>query len=258
MNVKGKYLKNKEHNIKKFLSNLLLIIFIIGFVISIMKIIMWSINNKKTSEIINNINSVVKVKEEENLSLSEKYNINFEKLKNINSDTVGWLKVEGTDIEYPVVQGNDNSFYLKHSFEKTYNSAGWIFADYTNQFGENKDKNIVIYGHNRRDGSMFCSLKDILKPEWYDNKERKVIFITENEYGVYKPFSVYQIEQEKYYLTTKFESKKEYGEFIENIKSRSIVDFNTNVTEDDRIITLSTCANNNRYRVVLHAKRITD
>lgn len=257
MSLKGKHLKTKEHNIKKILSNLLLVVFSVGIVISIKEIIIWSKNNKKTSEIINNINNFVTISEEGNLSLSEKYNINFEELKNINSDTVGWLKVEGTDIEFPVVQGKDNSFYLKHTFDKTYNSAGWIFADYTNQFGENRDKNTVIYGHNRMDGSMFSSLKNILTPEWY-NKERKVIFITEHEEGIYEPFSVYQIEQEQYYLTTKFESENEYMKFIEKIKSRSIVDFDINVTEDDTIITLSTCANNNKYRVVLHAKRILD
>ena len=258
MSLKGKHFKEKEHNVKKALSNVLLIVFFIGIVISVKEIIVWSNNNKKTSEIINNINNLVIIKEEENLSLSEKYNINFDELKNINSDTIGWLKVEGTDIEFPVVQGKDNSFYLKHTFDKTYNAAGWIFADYTNNFGGNKDKNIVIYGHNRMDGSMFSSLKNILEPEWYGNKERKVIFITEDEECIYEPFSVYQIEQEQYYLTTKFKSKKEYSEFIEKIKSRSKVDFETNVTEDDTIITLSTCANNNKYRVVLHAKRITD
>lgn len=258
MSLKGKHLNRKQNNAKRILSNVLLIIFFICIVISIKEIIMWSKNNKETSKIINNITNMVTIKEEEKLGLSEKYNINFEELKNINSDTVGWLKVEGTAIEYPVVQGEDNSFYLTHTFDKTYNSAGWIFADYTNQFAEDKDKNTVIYGHNRRDGSMFCSLKDILKPEWYENKERKVIFITENEDSVYEPFSVYQIEQEQYYLTTKFKSKKEYEEFIENVKSRSIVDFYINVTKDDKIITLSTCANNNKYRVVLHAKKITD
>ena len=259
MSPKGKHMEKKDYRLKKILPNILLIIFLIGIVISIYKIIDWSKNNKKTSEIITSLNNVVTIKEEENLSLSEKYNIDFEKLKNMNSDTVGWLKVEGTDIEYPVVQGKDNSFYLKHSFDKTYNNAGWIFADYRNEFGENKDKNTVIYGHNRRDGSMFCSLKDILKSEWYENaQDKKVIFITENEEIIYKPCSAYEIEQESYYVTTKFSSKEEYGKFIKTIKSRTDVPFNIEVTEEDEILTLSTCANNNDYRVVLHAKRVVE
>lgn len=259
MSRKGKHIKKKEYNAKKILSNVLLIIFSMGIVMSIYKIIEWSKNNKKTSEIITELNNIVTIKEEESLTETEKYDIDFEKLKNINSDTVGWLKVEGTDIKYPVVQGTDNSFYLKHTFDKTYNAAGWIFADYTNQFGENRDKNTVIYGHNRKDGSMFHTLKNVLEPEWYESEEdRNVIFITENEKIIYKPFSAYEIEQELYYVTTKFSSNKEYEKFINTLKSRSNVDFGEEVSTDDEILTLSTCANNSKYRIVLHAKRVNE
>jgi len=259
MRQKGKHFKKKEYNAKNIICNVFLIIFCIGIVISIYEIMEWSKNNKKTSEIITDLNEVVTIKQEENISEKEKYDIDFKKLKDINPDTVGWIKVEGTDIEYPVVQGKDNSFYLKHTFDKTYNAAGWIFADYTNQFGENRDKNTVIYGHNRRDGSMFNSLKNILKPEWYEGEEeRKVIFITENENIIYKPFSVYEIEQELYYVTTKFSSNEEYENFIKIIKSRSEIDFTEEVNIEDEVLTLSTCANNDKYRIVLHAKRVIE
>lgn len=121
--------------------------------------------------------------------------MNFEKLKQENSDTVAWLKVENTNIEIPVVQAKDNSYYLTHNFNKKYNVAGWVFADYKNKFDET-DKNIVVYGHNMRDDSMFGSLKNVINEEWYDNKDNQYItFITENEYQTYQIFSIYQTEK---------------------------------------------------------------
>ena len=247
----------KNSKVKNIFSNLFLIIFIICIFISVYEIIDWTINNKKTSEIRSSIENVVTINNDETIGESEKYNVDFEKLKGINSNTIGWLKVHGTDVEYPVVQGKDNSFYLNHSFDKKYNPAGWIFADYNNQFDEKMDKNTVIYGHNRRDGSMFCTLKNILKPEWYENEEnKKIIFITENEKIIYETFSVYEIEEELYYVTTDFSSETKYQKFIDTVKSRSIVDFGVEINTEDEILTLSTCANNNKYRVVLHAKRI--
>ena len=251
-----KYKKNKRNRFGKICLNLLLLIFILGIIVSIYELVNWLINNKKNSEIIREISVAVEISNEDK---EEKYNVDFDELKKINSNTIGWLKVKGTDVEYPVVQAKDNSFYLNHSFNNEYNPAGWIFADYTNQFGEKKDKNTVIYGHNRRDGSMFCTLKNILNKEWYGLEEnRKIIFITEEKENVYETFSVYEIEEETYYLKTKFSSDIQYEEFLNIIKNRSKVDFGVDVLKEDEIITLSTCANNNKYRVVLHAKKIAE
>ena len=87
-------------------------------------------------------------------------------------------------------------FYLKHSFDKSNNSAGWIFADYRNKF-DGTDKNIIIYGHNMKDNSMFGRLKSVISEDWYNNEDNKYItLITENEIQIYEVFSVYQIEKE--------------------------------------------------------------
>ena len=168
----------------------------------------------------------------------------------------GWLTVKSTKINYPVVKYKDNDFYLTHSFDKTYNSAGWIFANYLNRF-DGSDKNISIFGHNRRDGSMFCTLKDTLKKEWYTNSENYYItFDTPNGMQVYKVFSNYQIEAESYYITNNFSNEEEYKSFLRTIKNRSIYNYETEVNINDSIITLSTCANDNTYRVVLHAVKV--
>ena len=105
---------------------------------------------------------------------------------------------------------------------------------------------------------MFGRLKNVLEEEWYNNEENHVInFVTEKEEQKYQVFSIYEIKNEDYYIDTEFKNN-EFEKFIDTLKNRSIKDFNVQVSETDRILTLSTCANNNKYRVVLHAKRIND
>ena len=251
--------KSIKLNIKKVLLYCILIFFLILFIISSIEIYKWYISNKKNKEMLEDISKAVKIEniDENNEQIEERININFEELKEKNPDSVAWIKLNNTNIEYPIVKTSNNSYYLNHSFDKSYNIAGWIFADYKNKF-DNTDKNIVIYGHNIKDGSMFGSLKKVLTEEWYNNEEnRKILFITEDGSYEYKIFSVYQIENEDYYLKTEFDGE-EFGQFINTIQKRSITDFGEEVDENDQILTLSTCANNNKYRVVVHAKKVVD
>lgn len=247
----GKYFKKKDK--KAILIKLLNLIFVLGIIISIIHITKWYLDNKENKDLENKLANVVTIEQE---SEDKEYNINFEELKSVNNETIGWLKVNGTDIEYAVVKTKNNSYYLNHNFEKKYNIAGWIFADYKNNF-DGTDKNIVIYGHNIKNGSMFGTLKNILKEEWYSKEENLVIdFVTEQEKAKYQVFSVYKIESEDYYISTEFK-KNEFSEFLKTLESRSIKDFETEVTESDSILTLSTCADNNKYKIVLHAKKIS-
>ena len=241
-------MREKKNNKKIKIINIIQILLILLFIYSTINIVLWAINNHANKDVIAEINKSVEI----NNNAEEKYKINFEELKQKNSDTIAWLKVENTSIEFPVVKTNNNSYYLTHSFNKESNKAGWIFADYKNKF-DGTDKNIIIYGHNRRDDSMFGTLKNVMKEEWYNNEENKYItLITEKDYQKFQIFSVYQIEAEEYYLTTEFKGT-EFSNFINTLKQRSIKDFNVDVSDEDQILTLSTCANNNKYRVVLHA-----
>ena len=165
------------------------------------------------------------------------------------------VKVNGTDIEYVIVQSKNNDYYLTHNIEKKYNKAGWVFADYRNKL-DGTDKNIVIYGHNMKDNSMFATLENILKEEWYKKEENYIVeFITAKGSQKYQVFSTYKIKNEDYYIKTEFQDN-EFEEFINKIKNRSIKNFNIDITKEDNILTLSTCADNNKYRIVLHAKNI--
>lgn len=236
----------------KILITLIQIVLIAVIIFSGIKIIEWIKSNKKNKDIMSEIKENVVINNEMD-SNNEEYKIDFAKLKQKNSDAIAWIKVNGTDIDFPVVKGTDNSYYLTHNFDKEKNKAGWIFADYRNKF-DGTDKNIIIYGHNMKNGSMFASLKDVIKEEWYNNENNKYIaLITENENCKYQVFSVYQIETEEYYLQTNISNFKE---FVEKIKGRSKKDLNVDIKETDSILTLSTCADNTKYRVVLHAVKI--
>ena len=247
--------KNKSKKYMKAILNLVIYIMLLSILLySGIKIYKWYKDNTNNNEITEQIKETVKIEDKD--ENKKEYKIDFNKLKEQNSDTVAWIKVNNTNIEYPVVKAQNNDFYLKHSFDKSNNSAGWIFADYRNKF-DGIDKNIIIYGHNMKDNSMFGSLKNILNSDWYDNEENtNITLYTENEKCIYKVFSIYKIESEDYYIKTEFSDDNNFEQFVNTIKKRSIKEFNTDVSKDDNILTLSTCANNNKYRVVLHAKKI--
>lgn len=183
-------------------------------------------------------------------------NVNFNELLQKNSDTVGWIKVDGTKVNYPVVQTTDNDYYLSHAFNKTKNAAGWIFADFRSNF-TNFDKNTIIYAHNMTNRTMFGSLVETQKPYWYTNPDNTYIKIsTPYANTVWKIFSTYTIEPTTDYLRTNFENHN-YLEFLNTMKARSIYNFGVDLTEEDKIITLSTCNDTGTKRIVVQAKMVT-
>ena len=228
-----------------------IVVFSILIIFSLYKIINWKLNNNRNRKISSELHEYVIV------GGKDKYNIDFESLKKQNPDTVAYLMVPGTRIDYIVVKGSDNNYYLNHNFKKESNESGWIFGDYKNKY-DGTDKNIVIYGHNTLDKSMFGSLKDTLNKNWYSNKDnQEIIFVTENGLNKYQVFSTYKIDNEDYYITTDFSSNEKYKEFLLKIKSRSVYNYKVDIDENDQILTLSTCASNGTKRVVLHAKKIS-
>ena len=270
---KGKKNTRKRKN-KKWPWVLLLIVLFAIIVVCLVKIVFWLKDNKTTSEVVNDITNNTNIeekKDDENTELVNKeenttsdywYYIKFplidvdiNKLKEKNSDTVGWINVNNTNINYPYVQGKDNNYYLDHSFNKKYNEAGWVFLDYRNDKNLS-NKNNILYAHSRLDKTMFGSLSKTLKSNWYNNKDNHIIRLsTETENTMWQIFSVYKIPEETYYITTNFNSDNNYQKFLNTIKERSIHNFSTNLTTDDKILTLSTCYSDTE-RTVVHAKLI--
>ncbi len=181
----------------------------------------------------------------------------FDELLKKNSDTVGYLSVNNTKINYPVVQGSTNSYYLNRDFNKRKNSMGWIFMDYRNNSKE-LDKNTIIYGHNIKQGIMFGTLKYALNSSWYKKESNQIItFNTPTKNMKWRIFSIYRIPATEDYLKTEFKDDAEYMDFINMLKSRSLYDFNQTIDESSKIITLSTCFSHTTRHVV-HAVLISE
>ena len=261
--------KRKKLNVKNLCLLIFFLVMLIVFLFSLIKVIMWIIDNNNTNDIIKKVANTYEINEKSYdneiiINENEKdiyfdymklkfIDVDINKLKTFNLDTIGFIKVMGTNINYPFVQTLDNDYYLNRSYDKTYNNAGWIFLDYRNN--EFNDKNTIIYGHGRINGTMFGSLKDTLKSSWQNNKDNYIIKIsTEKENSIWQIFSVYKIATTSDYLQTSF-SDNEFESFINLIKGRSSYNFETNVTNEDKVLTLSTCYNDND-RMVVHAKLI--
>lgn len=189
-----------------------------------------------------------------NMSLSD---IDFSSLKNVNKNTVLWLLVDGTNINYPIVQTSDNDYYLKRSFDNHYTTNGWPFLDYRNS-SEMVDDNTIFYGHNLLNKTSFGSIANLFANKWFSESNHRILLISENKIYEYEIFSVYYSEVTDYYLKTNFVSETSFDAFLKNIKNKSVFNFSVDVGITDRIITLSTCTDDNRGRKVVHAKLISE
>lgn len=184
------------------------------------------------------------------------YNVDFDELLKKNKDTVAFIHMENNNINYPVVQSKDNSYYLTHAFDKSYNEAGWVFLDYRNNINSLSFNNI-IYGHGRLNKTVFGSLKDTLDKKWQSNKDNLAIYIsTPNENMIFQIFSIYTIKSESYYINTLFNNKNEKSKWLDTMIQRNTSAINTSVDTNDKILTLSTCLDDNGGRVVVQAKLI--
>lgn len=174
----------------------------------------------------------------------------FDDLLQINPDTVGWIKVNNTRIDYPVVQRDDNNYYLNRDFKQKKNSMGWIFMDHRND-PDILDQNTIIYGHNIKGGIMFGQMSNMFSNSYLSKEANNyIIFNTKNATMKWKIFSMYKIPETTDYLQHQFYTKEEFGSFINMIQSRSQFSFDVTVTPDDKILTLSTCASNTTRHVV--------
>lgn len=263
----------RKNKIEKYVSLSVLIASTLVFLVSSYKLVIWQNENNKIKKIsgnISNIADVTEVKESESTTnnnveiVSDDYfkykdvsmlDVNFDELLKQNSDTKGWIKVEGTNVNYPFVQSSDNEYYLKHSYDNTYNKKGWVFLDYRNNT-DNLDKNTILYAHGLMNNAMFGSLRKTVSQGWAKNKNNRIIKVsTPSNMLLFEVFSSYTIEPESYYITSEFSSDEEFNTFIDTIKSRSFYNYNTSVSKDDKILTLSSCYDNKK-RMVLHAKLI--
>ncbi len=187
--------------------------------------------------------------------IQNKYTFNnaINELLKINKETVGFLKVNNTNINYPIVQHSDNSYYLNHDFYKKSKVMGWVFLDYRNSH-DSFDSNNIIYGHNMPNKTMFGSLNNVTTTSWRKNKDNLIIsYDTLDGSHKFKIFSIYKVDYTTDYLKTKFSSEEEFDSFVNMIRSRSTLKSDEVIEYGDKILTLSTCADKGKKRLVVHA-----
>ena len=191
-------------------------------------------------------------KKEDTIAI-ERLDVDFEKLLKVNSSVKAWVKVNNTNINYAVVQGKNNSYYLKHNIYGEYNGAGWIFADSNDNF-EEFNKNLIIFGHNRRNGTMFSNLNLLLGDDWNFEKENSFFYFTTLDKNyICKIFSVYQQKAKSLKLPYDFNNDEEFMKYVKEVKEKSIHDFKVDVNKDDIMITLCTCDNTTNNRILVQA-----
>ncbi len=181
--------------------------------------------------------------------------IDFDKLTKVNKDAVAWISVDGTNINYPVVQTSDNDYYLNHSFTRAYSNFGWVFMDFRND--PMNDNNTIFYGHNLVNKASFGSVSNIFTNKWFKSSNHSIVVLTNDKKYKYKIFSIYYSKPVVDYLQVDFYGDSEYTTWLNKLVKKSKKDFKVDVSKDDKIITLSTCTDDNKGRKVVHAKLVS-
>lgn len=160
-------------------------------------------------------------------------------LAKTNKDYVGWLKLEDSVIDYPIVQGSDNEYYLEHLFDGKENHMGCIFMDYENN-REFNDKNTFLYGHHTNTGTMFYSLERY-KDQNYYNSHKEFTLETKDKNYLIKPFAGLLLKGTDSFIQLSFDDNEEFMNYVRSIRTDSIFESPVTVKPSDKLLTMVTC-----------------
>lgn len=240
-----------------------------GFVVSIIKIISYINDGNENKQLHQDIKQMVyndniiennvledntsqdNLLDDEAQEQYTQYEKVYNNLLEINEDAIGWISISNTEIDYPVLQADDNDYYLSHNVNKEKSVRGSIFMDWQNR---KNDSHIILYGHNMKDGSMLGNMKRYEEQEYYDGRA----IIEFNMYGKltrWEIFSVAFLDNKP--LRVQFKDTIDFYEYINKMKEESIYNAGVDIIESDRVLTLSTCSNKfHNARLVLHTKLV--
>lgn len=231
--------------VKKILYGILLLLFLTIAILSFKHYFDMKNEIIEEQQIHDDLIDIAEIPEE--INDEDEFKINFEELLLINPNIVGWILVEGTNINYPIVQGNDNTYYLKHNIYNKYASAGSIYMDAT----ANKDfssLNTFIYGHYTSQGTMFGELGKYMKQSFYESHPNIYIFTPEKNYVV-EVFSVHVDNASSPSYQMNFTTDEAYKNYIDLMKEKSSIRSNVNVDYiQDKIVTLYSCSRETNYK----------
>ncbi len=236
--------KSKKRNIKK---TILISMLMFILILCVIYILYYFYNTNKQKQKNNQLleNTVVG-KTDITIEKTERM-LQVEELKKQNEDVVGWLEIPNTNINFPVLQGTDNEYYLTHTFDKQYSKDGSIFLDKDYKWNP-PSSNLLLYGHNNKNGNMFQNLLEYKQEEYY-KQHSTIRFTTETEDANYEIISVflsrvyYKSEKDvfRYYYFINARNEEEYNDFVNNVKKVSIYGIDTTAKYGDQLLTLSTC-----------------
>ena len=255
-------------------SKIILMLLIVILAISSYFFIKELVKNKKETDIFDDLQEIVENSEnttnenqftdifenkEGNLSSENTYNL--ENIAKINSDIIGWIKIDGTNIDYPIMQNGD--YYLHKDIYKNYSSHGTPYlAPFCNL---KKSDNLIIYGHHMKDNTMFSQLEKYKNYNFYLNHKYIKFFTIENGRTIENTYEVmiafktiaYSDEGFRYYSYTDFQNYEDYEEFVENCRNLEFYYTGVVGTHQDKYITLSTCEYSQKNgRMIIVAKKI--
>lgn len=255
---------------KKWTSKLLTLIYLFVFLYSGFALVKYLYTYYEASKSLKEVQEIYEttletLEEEPELQgtltedLLSKYSIRpqFEDLQAVNKQIVGWISVDGTKLNNPILQTDNNDFYLDHNFKDDYSRAGSVFMDYRNDVTD-MSRNTILYGHAMKNGTMFGSLKNYLQQD-YANAHSIIYLDSLYEGYDVEVFAAYETTIDFYYIETEFTTDESFLQFIEEVKERSVIQMDVEIGADDKIVTLSTCKDSvmsDDHRFVVQGKLV--
>lgn len=235
--------RRKKKGGSNIVSNIILVIAIVVFAVSAYKLYgIFSEYNKGDKE-YQKIQDLVINTEKKDDTKEETFSVDFEKLLEMNSDVVGWIRFdEPSEINYPVVQGRDNEEYLKRTFEANTNKLGTLFVDVNNP-GDFLGRNTFIYGHNMKNGSMFAQLLKYKDDSFYKEHPYFYIYTPDGKVRTYEIFSAGVVKDTSDSYIMDYADDAAFQTYIDYIKQQSAYPTSAEVTTASKIVSLSTCTN---------------
>ena len=235
--------RRKKKGGSNIVSNIILVIAIVVFAVSAYKLYgIFSEYNKGDKE-YQKIQDLVINTEKKDDTKEEAFSVDFEKLLEMNSDVVGWIRFdEPSEINYPVVQGRDNEEYLKRTFEANTNKLGTLFVDVNNP-GDFSGRNTFIYGHNMKNGSMFAQLLKYKDDSFYKEHPYFYIYTPDGKVRTYEIFSAGVVKDTSDSYIMDYADDAAFQTYIDYIKQQSAYPTSAEVTTESKIVSLSTCTN---------------
>ena len=218
-------------NDKKIKNYIITSVLVIVFVLSAYKIVTKVSGDLKSEAVYSELRS--NNKEEDGKCIKED-------LSNINKDFVGWVTIDNTDLEYPFVQGEDNDHYLHRDINHNDSTAGTIFMDYRDNL--DSSQNIILYGHHMKNGTMFTPVVKYKEEDFWKKNNKIRVYIGSHEY-IYEVYAVCVVDPATYdYLKMDFDTEKDFLDYVDGVRERSMYKSDLKVSGKDKIITLSTCS----------------